>query len=94
MRDAAGNDLGTATAEGLIPAFHKLALLPHAPGASVIKYGEPIGIAAAAIRPGEHVHTHNLRSLRGEGPTREGRDSCEGDEGESPRIIASPRETR
>jgi hypothetical protein len=28
----------------------------------VVKYGCPIGTAMWAIAPGEHVHTHNLRS--------------------------------
>jgi hypothetical protein len=54
------------TARGRIPAFHKVAILPHAAGARVVKYGESIGVATGAILPGEHVHTHNLRGLRGE----------------------------
>jgi (2R)-sulfolactate sulfo-lyase subunit alpha len=47
-----------------IPLGHKIALTSIGPGATVIKYGEPIGKAMAAIRPGEHVHTHNLKSAR------------------------------
>ena len=39
---------------------HKLALTPIACGASVIKYGFPIGIATADIAAGAHVHGHNL----------------------------------
>ncbi|HUT09753.1 MAG TPA: UxaA family hydrolase [Thermoguttaceae bacterium] len=48
-------------AEG-IPAGHKLALMPIAAGQKILKYGAPIGSAACEIHPGEHVHTHNLRS--------------------------------
>ena len=39
---------------------HKLALAPITRGASVIKYGFPIGIATADIAAGAHVHSHNL----------------------------------
>ena len=39
---------------------HKMALLPIARGAVVIKYGQPIGRATMPIAPGDHVHTHNL----------------------------------
>lgn len=46
---------------------HKLALQEHAPGDQVVRYGLPIGRATAAIRPGEHVHVHNLATaLEGE----------------------------
>jgi len=31
----------------------------------VIKYGTSIGVATDDVRPGEHVHVHNLRSVRG-----------------------------
>jgi (2R)-sulfolactate sulfo-lyase subunit alpha len=30
----------------------------------VIEYGRAIGYAAAAIKMGEHVHVHNIKSLR------------------------------
>lgn len=33
----------------------------------VIKYGEIIGKASVEIRKGQHVHVHNLESLRGRG---------------------------
>ena len=45
-----------------IPFGHKIALLPIAPGADIIKFGVPIGRAKAAIAPGEHVHVHNVES--------------------------------
>jgi len=50
-----------------IPCGHKLALVPIARGQRVRKYGQPIGRATADIAPGEHVHVHNLESLRGRG---------------------------
>ena len=31
------------------------------------KYGEEIGMASADIREGEHVHIHNLESMRARG---------------------------
>jgi len=48
-----------------IPFGHKIALDLIAPGASVIKYGAQIGLASADIVPGQHVHVHNLSSVRG-----------------------------
>ncbi|WP_203291363.1 UxaA family hydrolase [Maricaulis parjimensis] len=50
-----------------IPRGHKFALRPVPAGAAVVKYGAPIGASLSAIRPGEHVHSHNLLSaLSGE----------------------------
>ena len=49
-----------------IPQGHKFALCPIKEGERVIKYGNPIGIAAKDIRPGEWVHTHNIRTSLGE----------------------------
>jgi len=46
---------------------HKLALTAIATGDPVIKYGETIGRATQPIAPGDHVHLHNLESLRGRG---------------------------
>jgi hypothetical protein len=54
-------------AQGLIPAFHKIARTNLSPGQAVIKYGEPIGLASRPIEAGEHVHVHNLESARGRG---------------------------
>ena len=33
----------------------------------IMKYGECIGAANAAIRKGEYVHVHNMDALRGRG---------------------------
>ena len=43
-----------------VPAGHKVALRAIAEGATVFRYGQPIGLAKAPIEPGSHVHTHNL----------------------------------
>lgn len=50
-----------------IPAGHKIALRPVAPGAPIRKYGQTIGRASASIAPGEHVHVHNVEGIRGRG---------------------------
>jgi (2R)-sulfolactate sulfo-lyase subunit alpha len=47
-----------------IPLGHKLALKAIPPKDKVVEYGAIIGIATSSIDVGEHVHTHNLRSLR------------------------------
>lgn len=44
-----------------IPAGHKVALAPIPKGHEVIKYGWSIGVASQDIRPGEHIHDHNLK---------------------------------
>jgi altronate dehydratase len=43
-----------------IPAGHKLALEPIPAGGTIRRYGQVIGRATRAIRPGEHVHVHNV----------------------------------
>ena len=47
-----------------IPFGHKFAIRPIAAGDEIIKYGYPIGRAVRDIQPGEHVHIHNVGSLR------------------------------
>jgi altronate dehydratase small subunit len=47
-----------------LAAGHKLALRDLAAGTDVRKYGEVIGRLTAAVRAGDHVHVHNLVSLR------------------------------
>ena len=52
---------GTAlTAREPIPAGHKTALRQIPRGEAVLRYGEAIGRATAAIAAGCHVHTHNV----------------------------------
>lgn len=43
-----------------IPPLHKVALVEHAPGAPIRKYGQTIGFAAGRIPAGGHVHLHNV----------------------------------
>ncbi|HVB38603.1 MAG TPA: UxaA family hydrolase [Vicinamibacterales bacterium] len=47
-----------------VPLGHKIAVLPLAAGDKVIKYSVPIGVARVSIKPGEHVHVHNVKSGR------------------------------
>ena len=56
----------TLSSEALqkIPLGHKIALVDIAKGDNVMKYDESIGTAAKAIKAGEHVHTHNLKTAR------------------------------
>ena len=60
--------IGEAGATAAIPAAHKLAIRPVRRGATVIKYGQPIGVATTDIAAGEWVHVHNLAKI--------GRASC------------------
>lgn len=55
--------IGPLTAANAIPRGHKIALRDHAPGAAVIKFGQPIGAATTAIAAGSHVHSHNLATM-------------------------------
>ncbi len=57
---------GQVRLSGNIRRGHKFALRPIAPGEEVIKYGFPIGLALNSIAPGDHVHTHNLKTSLGE----------------------------
>ena len=50
-----------------IPFGHKFALQNITLGDHIIKYGEVIGRATQNIEKGEHVHVHNVESLRGRG---------------------------
>jgi altronate dehydratase small subunit len=50
-----------------IPLGHKIALRPIGVGELVLKYGQSIGKASIPIRTGEHVHVHNVESIRGRG---------------------------
>jgi altronate dehydratase len=61
---ADGPDLGIVTCE-TIPFGHKVAIAAIAQGQHVVKYGASIGLATQDIAPGQHVHVHNLTSVRG-----------------------------
>jgi hypothetical protein len=68
LRDqiAAGETILVQGREVAIPGAlglgHKIARAALAPGDKVLKYGAPIGSATRSITPGDHVHTHNLKS--------------------------------
>ncbi|MDA4113817.1 MAG: UxaA family hydrolase [Thaumarchaeota archaeon] len=47
-----------------IPLGHKIALRDVGSGEKVIEYNTVIGAATRRIRVGDHVHTHNLKTLR------------------------------
>ncbi|MDM8213044.1 UxaA family hydrolase [Enterococcus hirae] len=47
-----------------IPMFHKMAIKEIPKGSNVIKYGEHMGMASQDIEAGQHVHTHNVESIR------------------------------
>ena len=51
-----------------LPLGHKIALRPLPAGSLVRKYGEVIGRLTAPAETGDHVHVHNLMSLRGSAP--------------------------
>ncbi|HQZ33132.1 MAG TPA: UxaA family hydrolase [Ilumatobacteraceae bacterium] len=53
-----------------IPAGHKVARTALAGGALIHKYGQPIGRLTSSVERGEHVHCHNLVSLRAVGGAR------------------------
>jgi altronate dehydratase len=62
----ASASLPETSAQQRIPFGHKIAIQPVAKGEHVIKYGASIGVATADIAIGEHVHIHNLASVRGD----------------------------
>jgi len=43
-----------------VPAGHKVATCLIEKGQQITKYGQIIGVATSNIKPGEHVHTHNV----------------------------------
>jgi altronate dehydratase small subunit len=47
-----------------IPPNHKFAITQIRKGQDIIKYGLRIGLATSDIAIGEHVHAHNIDSLR------------------------------
>ncbi len=59
-----GNAAPKLTALMDIPLGHKIALRDFKPGDTVTKYGCDIGKVVAAIKTGEHVHVHNLKTKR------------------------------
>ena len=62
-----GRDTSTVKAREAIPFGFKISLTDIAKSATIIKYGEAIGIASRDIKQGEMVHIHNLDGGRGRG---------------------------
>jgi (2R)-sulfolactate sulfo-lyase subunit alpha len=70
----AGDQIAVVTLEGQdvteiklvndVPLGHKVAMTDLALDKHIIEYGCEIGYAAAPIAAGEHVHIHNIKSLR------------------------------
>ena len=49
-----------------IPVGHKFALVDMAEGESVVKYGFCIGNATSAVKKGDGIHIHNLKTRLGD----------------------------
>lgn len=72
VKDKKGN-VDRIAITGNIPYGHKIAVREIKEGENIIKYGQSIGRATVHIRQGEHVHIHNMESMRGRGDLQEGR---------------------
>ncbi len=69
-----GEEIGVATLEGAdvkqitlvsdVPLGHKVAMRDMPENHHVQEYGRAIGYASQPIQCGEHVHVHNIKSLR------------------------------
>jgi altronate dehydratase small subunit len=62
-----GAEEGTLRLLMPIPYGHKVAIRPIEKGEAVVKYGEVVGRTTVPVNIGEHVHVHNVESLRGRG---------------------------
>ena len=76
LSDVVANDVvqvmtGDKTTETIVQEEiqfgHKFAMETIKKGQNVVKYGEVIGQATQDIGQGQHVHVHNVESLRGRG---------------------------
>ncbi len=59
-----GKAAGSVKVRENVPLGHKVAMRDVAQERAVIKYGRQIGKAVKPIAKGDHVHTHNLRTMR------------------------------
>jgi altronate dehydratase small subunit len=62
-----GDKTTEARVQEKIQFGHKFAIEAITKGQHVMKYGEVIGRATQDIGEGQHVHVHNVESLRGRG---------------------------
>ncbi len=60
------NNISSVTLKEDVPFMHKFAIKDIKSGDKITKYGQVIGGATQDIAAGEHVHTHNIKSLRGQ----------------------------
>ena len=67
-------DRQPVVAQTVVPKHHKIALRNLVEGHQVVRGGLIIGVASQNIAAGAHVHTHNLKSLRGNVAKGESRD--------------------
>ena len=67
VRAGSGSEIVVIAAAQGIEFGHKVAVRDIAAGSEILKYGCVIGQATQAISRGEHVHVHNVASLRGRG---------------------------
>jgi (2R)-sulfolactate sulfo-lyase subunit alpha len=54
----------TLQAQDAVPLGHKVALKEIQAGDTLLKYGNDIGKAVAAIGKGRHAHVHNVKTKR------------------------------
>ena len=47
-----------------IPLGHKIAMVDLKEGDTILKYGHDIGNVVKAIKKGEHVHVHNVKTKK------------------------------
>jgi len=66
MRDKKGHS-ERMTILSNVPYGHKIAIRDISKGEAVTKYGEALGAATSDIKKGDHVHVHNMDSMRGRG---------------------------
>ncbi len=59
-----GKAAGKVTLRDKVPLGHKVAMRDLPQDKAVIKYGRQIGKAVRAIAKGQHVHIHNLKTMR------------------------------
>jgi hypothetical protein len=63
----AGERIRVGTEEWVVPTTlgigHKIAAADIPMGATVVKFGAPIGVTTAPIKRFEHIHLHNLTSI-------------------------------
>lgn len=66
VRDTKGQSMIITVLDD-IPYGHKIAIKDMKVGEQVTKYGYEIGVVSKPIKKGEHVHIHNIESIRGRG---------------------------